>query len=204
MNKGAIRTRFKELLNRNDCTDALADTFIEQSIARIQRTLRVPAMEKQQSYSLSAQTAEIIVPSDLLEIINIYHGFTVLVKIPLSEMTQHKSSGETGTPKYFSQIGEVISLFPEPSTGSVVVNYYGEFADMTSDTDENALAKFASDLIIYGALVYAADNFFDVRAADFKATFAEMRSEIQEQADSAEQSGSFQVVRPVAVLDDGI
>ena len=204
MNKGAIRTRFKELLNRNDCTDALADTFIEQSIGRIQRTLRVPSMEKQQSYSLSAQTAEIIVPSDLLEIIDVYHGFTVLVKIPLSEMTQKKSSGQTGTPQYFSQTGEVISLFPEPSTGSVVVNYYGEFADMASDTDENALAKVAADLIIYGALIYAADNFFDVRAPDFRATFAEIRSEIQEQADQAEQSGSFQVVRPMATLNDGI
>ena len=204
MKKGAIRTRFKELLNRNDCTDALADTFIEQSIGRIQRTLRVPSMEKQQSYSLTARTAEIIVPSDMLEVIHIYHDFTVLVKIPLTEMKQRKNVGETGTPKYFSQIGENILLYPEPSTGSVVINYYGEFDDMASDTDENALAKFASDLIIYGALVYAADNFLDVRAPDFKATFTEMRSEIQEQADQAEQSGSFQVVRPSANLNDGV
>ena len=204
MNKGAIRTRFKDLLNRNDCTDALADTFIDQSIGRIQRTLRVPSMQKQQSYELSSQTSQIIIPSDLLEIIDIYYGFTVLVKIPLTEMLQKKKMGEAGTPKYFSQLGENILLYPEPSAESVIIHYYGEFSAMDSDADENQLAKFASDLIIYGALIYAADNFYDVRLEDFKNTFLEMRSEIQEQADSAEQSGSFQAVRPAVFLDDGM
>lgn len=46
MNKGEIRAHFKALLNRSDITDALADTFIDQGITRIQRSLRVPSMEK--------------------------------------------------------------------------------------------------------------------------------------------------------------
>ena len=74
MNKGQIRAHFKALLNRTDCSDALADTFIDQAITRIQRTLRIPSMEKTQNYSISTQVASIIVPADLIEIMNIYSG----------------------------------------------------------------------------------------------------------------------------------
>ena len=31
MNKGELRAHMKALLNRSDCTDALADTFIDQA-----------------------------------------------------------------------------------------------------------------------------------------------------------------------------
>ena len=66
MNYGQIRTHFKALLNRSDITDALADTFIEQGIARIQRSLRIPSMEKQHNYTFSTQTTKVTLPSDFL------------------------------------------------------------------------------------------------------------------------------------------
>jgi len=53
MNKGEIRAHFIALLNRSDCSNALADTFIDQAITRIQRQLRVPAMEKQNQYNVT-------------------------------------------------------------------------------------------------------------------------------------------------------
>ena len=37
MNKGELRTHIKDVLNRTDITDALVDTFIEQTLSRIQR-----------------------------------------------------------------------------------------------------------------------------------------------------------------------
>ena len=46
MNLGNLRSHFIALLNRSDITNSLADTFIDQSIARIQRQLRIPSMEK--------------------------------------------------------------------------------------------------------------------------------------------------------------
>ena len=51
MNKGNLRSHFKAVLNRSDITDALADTFIDQGIARIQRSLRIPSMEKKHTYT---------------------------------------------------------------------------------------------------------------------------------------------------------
>ena len=46
MNKGELRTHIKDVLNRTDVTDALVDTFIFQTLSRIQRLLRIPSMEK--------------------------------------------------------------------------------------------------------------------------------------------------------------
>lgn len=82
MNKGNLRSHFIAVLNRSDITNSLADTFIDQGIARIQRTLRIPAMEAQQTYAISIQTGSIVVPSDMLELMDAYYDKTTLTRIP--------------------------------------------------------------------------------------------------------------------------
>lgn len=196
MNKGQIRAHFKALLNRTDCSDALADTFIDQAITRIQRTLRIPSMEKTQNYSISAQVASIIVPADLIEIMNIYSGQFTLSRVTLREMKQFKELGETGTPKYFCRQGEDILLYPEPSSGTVSIDYYGQFADLTTDASENSLTVIASDLVTYAALSYASDYFLDERGPLFEQKSGQFLAEVQEQANEAEQAGSLQTIRP--------
>ena len=202
MNYGNLRTHFIALLNRSDITNALANTFLDQAISRIQRTLRIPAMERQQSYSISTQTASIVVPSDLLEIMDIYYDKTALVRIPLHEMLEHKTSSASGTPEFFTRERSNIILYPEPASGSVIVDYYGNFAAMTEDSDENVLAAVASDLITYGALTYAADYFIDERSPLFESKYQSFLAEIKEQAQSAEATGTIQVVRPSAIYQD--
>lgn len=202
MNKGNLRSHFIAVLNRSDITNSLADTFIDQGIARIQRTLRIPIMEAQQTYAISVQTASIVVPSDMLELMDIYFDKTTLTRVPLEEMLQMKDIGETGTPMYFTRERSTLLLYPEPATGTVVVNYYAEFPAMTSDSDENTLAKVASDAIIYAALTYAADYFLDERADLFTSKFGQFIAELQGQSDDADASGSLQVMRPSATFTD--
>ena len=88
MNKGQIRAHFKALLNRSDCPDGLADIFIDQATTRIQRVLRTPAQEAQQTYTISSQTGSITIPNNLLEIMQVYMDGVTLTKIPLHEMIQ--------------------------------------------------------------------------------------------------------------------
>ena len=202
MNKGNIRSHFIAVLNRSDVTNDLADTFIDQGIARIQRTLRIPIMEAQQTYAISNQTASIVVPNDMLELMDIYYDKTTLTRLPLQEMLEMKDTGQTGTPQFFTRERSNLLLFPEPASGSVVVNYYAEFPAMTSDSDENTLAKVASDAMIYGALTYAADYFIDERAELFTAKFGQFVAELQSQSDDADTSGSLQVMRPAATYTD--
>lgn len=203
MNKGEIRAHFKALLNRTDCDDTLADTFINQSIARIERTLRIPPMEKTQTYTIQASTSFVTIPSDFLEITDFYYDSTNLTRVPLGKMVEMSEGGQQGTPTSFSREGEVMKIYPYPTSGTITMNYYASFTDMVSDTDENDLALIGSDLIIYGALAYASDYYLDERGQLFEAKFGQFMTEVQEQANDAETSGSVQSMQPVALYIEG-
>lgn len=201
MNKLALRTHFKALLNRSDITDALADTFIDMGITRIQRNLRVPFMEKQATYPISAATASITLPGDFLEIIDIIYGGHSLDRLTMREMQLHLKTAQAGSPHYFTRQGGSFLLHPTPSSGTVTLNYYASFPDMVIDTDESTLAKVASDLIIYASLAYSADYYIDERAALFEGKYSQFLSEITEQAIDAESVGTVQAIRPHVYFD---
>ena len=73
---------------------------------------------------------------------------------------------------------------------------------MTADTDENDLAAVASDLIIYGALTFAADYYLDERRDIFEAKFQTFLSELQEQANDQELNGGTQAIQPASTYTD--
>jgi len=198
MNYGDLKTHFKNVLNRSDITTALQETFIDQGIQRIQRSLRTPLMEKQREYTISAQAPSVILPTDFLEIMDIYHGTTALQRVPIATMLGYKTNTRSGTPEYFTRESNTLLLYPEPTTGTLTLNYYGEFAAMTDDADENNLAAVASDLIIYAGLTYAADYYLDERAATFEAKYVQFMTELQEQANDQELSGTTQQIQPSA------
>lgn len=198
MNYGDIKTHFKNLLNRSDITDALTVTFIDQGIQRVQRSLRTPLMEKQRSYTISSATASVTLPTDFLEIMDIYHGNQALSRTPLATMLDYKRAARTGTPEYFTRENNELLLYPEPTTGTLTLNYYGQFTDMSADSDESNLAAVAADLIIYAGLTYAADYYLDERSDVFEAKYVAFMTELQEQANDQELSGTTQQIQPSA------
>jgi len=204
MNKGQIRAHFKALLNRSDCTDALADTFIDQALTRIQRLLRIPPMEKQQSYDFTSGTAitQVLVPSDLLEIIDIHYDGVGLTRVPLHEMAALQKVAETGSPTFFTRERELIKIAPLPTSGTLYLNYYSSLDELTTDSSENIITLIASDLLTYTALSYAADYFLDERGPLFEQKSGQFLAEIQEQANAAEQSGMAQLMRPTRIYTD--
>jgi len=204
MNKGELRSHFLALLNRSDCTDALADTFISQAIGRIRRTLRIPSMERQQTYAIDspAGVASIVIPIDLLEIIDIHYQGTALVRLPSREMFNLQQSGETGQPRFFTRVQGSLQISPKPTTGIVYLNYYGEGDALSADSDTNDLTLVGADAITYTALAYSSDYFLDERGPLFDQKSSIFVSEIQEQANGAEQSGASQVIRPSQTFVD--
>jgi len=204
MNKGEIRAHFIALLNRSDCPNALADTFIDQAITRIQRQLRVPAMEKQNEYDVTSVTpvSKVTMPSDLLEVIEMYYDGLALVRIPLNEMVQYQRTNQAGAPRFYCREQSQLRLFPMPDSGSLYLNYYGEQDPLVNDTDTNMFTTIASDLLTYTALSYAADYFLDERGTIFDAKSSSFLLEIQEHSNSSEQSGINQAVRPNLYYED--
>jgi len=159
-------------------------------------------MEKQQSYTLSAATTLLVLPNDFLEIIDLYYDKTSLTRVPLNQIMEYKDANENGTPKFFTRENSSLLIYPHPTSGSVKLNYYGQFVDMAADSDENALAQASSDLIIYGALSYASDYYLDERGPVFDQKFMQFLAEIQEQANDAETSGTVQAMRPTTAYED--
>jgi len=212
MNKGEIRAHFIALLNRSDCSNALADTFIDQAITRIQRQLRVPSMEAQETYDATRGTGrnarstialeEIEIPSNLLEVIDLYYDGDALVRVPLHEMLQYQKTGELGSPKYFCREQNNLRIYPMPTSGILYLNYYKIQDALITDTATNLFTTDASDLLTYTALSYASDYFLDERGALFEQKSGSFLAEIQEQANSSEQSGVNQVVRPTHFYTD--
>ena len=71
MNKGELRTHIKDVLNRSDLSDALTDTFIEHTLTRIQRLLRIPSMERTATQTVAGGYDGFVIPNDFLEIISL-------------------------------------------------------------------------------------------------------------------------------------
>lgn len=182
MNKSQIRSQFKALLNRNDCSDELADTFIEQSLTRIQRTLRVPAMEKSSEYTINDVLGEtFILPSDFLNMKHLYSGDILLEYVDLQRFLSTPKTGDYA--RVYTRIQGALKVRPVPTEGtSVLMIYYGEVPDFTTDTSTNFLSEIAPDLLVYGALSYASDYFIDERKAMFEDTYARVFAELVEQA----------------------
>lgn len=190
MNYGDLKSHFNDLLNRSDITASLTQRFIDQGIARVQRQLRTPLNENVTDYSITGATTHLTLPNDFLEVISLYADEYELTRIPMSKYRQIANNAQTGKPKYFVREQEKLKLFPQPATGTVSLYYYAEFPVMTADSDENKLAQVAPDLIIYAALTYASDFYLDERAELFEIKFNQFLTEIQEQSNDQELSGS--------------
>lgn len=182
MNKAGIRTQLLALLNRNDCTNAIADTFIEQGVARIQRTLRVPAMEKQSLVTVNTVTpGSIVLPDDFLNIKYFYTDWGMMEYKDFATFMQIPQS--VGYPQYYTRVQGELKMKPTPPEGTVITMiYYGEIPDLVSDTDTNFLSIIAPDLLIYAALTFAADFFVDERKQIFEDRFGAIYGEVEEQA----------------------
>jgi hypothetical protein len=196
MNYGDLKAHFNDLLNRSDITSSLTTRFIDQGISRIQRQLRTPLNEKSKTYTITASTSELVLPTDFLEIISLYSSEYELRRTTMSEYRALANNAYTGKPQVFVREQEKLKLFPQPTSGSVTLYYYGEFDAMSADSDENKLAQVAPDLIIYAGLSYGADFYLDERASLFEQKYQAFLSEIQEQANDQELNGGTQSIRP--------
>ena len=202
MNYGDIKSHFDALLNRSDITPALTTLFVDQGITRIQRQLRAPINENVTTYTISSQTASVVLPQDFLEIISLYLGATELQRVPMSKFRELVNNPVAGNPQVFARQQQNLLLHPQPSSGSLTLYYYGEFSQMTQNSDENNLAAVAPDLIIYATLTYAADYYLDERRDVFEAKYNQFLSEIQEQANDQEMNGGVQAIQPTYTFTD--
>lgn len=197
MNKAGIRSQVSALLNRNDATDALLDVFIDQAVARIQRTLRIPSMEKFETYTVTDVAQDTLtLPQDFMSLKYLYVDDRVLEFVDLGRFLATLDAPGS-LPRMYTRVQGALKVKPTPATSTVLnMIYYGEIPDLVVDTDENFLSIIAPDLLIYGALTFAADYFIDERKQLFEDRFAQIYNEIEAQAILSEMDQSALRIQP--------
>ena len=196
MNKAQIRTQVLSLLNRNDCLNSTADSFIDLALSRIQRTLRIAPMERQQDMvSNDAGDNLITIPQDFLSMKYLYSGSTMLEFRDFGTFLSLPDF--TGSPEVYTRARGGLLIKPRPPVGTEIsMIYYGQFDSLVADTDENSLSNVAPDLLIYGALTFAADHFVDDRKQLFEDRYKSIYAELEEQSRMVEWDQSTMAVQP--------
>jgi len=192
MNYGELKAQFLGLLKRRDLTDTQADIFLQQAVARVQRVLRIPPMEKSIAVTYDGDVfkdGKLPIPSDYLRLIAVTAtppgmGEKEVKQADLSTVLRDRWGGAVGRPVSFVRRGGLWHFGPIPPVGTVFrVDYYDEFPKLAKATDSGYLTMGANDLIIYGALSFAGDWFIDKRAPAWEQRFEAIVNEIQNQAD---------------------
>jgi hypothetical protein len=214
MTLGELKAQFKGLLNNNvvNKNDALITTFINQSIMRIQRELRVPFMEKQILFTIPESYTKLAIPADLLELIAIMvdtdNDGILEYELTRTDLTRVMRETQVPgmSPRVFTRQGGSWILGPKPGAGSqVLIHYYAEFAAVSADTDTNTCLKVAWDAVLYGALSAASDYLQDdERGPKFEGRYGQITKQLQDQADSDELTADA-VMAPALPIgsDDG-
>lgn len=204
-----IQTEFLARLNRRDCSATLGKYFIQDGIKRIQRDLRVPAMEK----GIVATIGNIFsggldVPGDLLQLITITSEDTgkELTRRDLETVLKHQKWDAQGYAKIFCRRGSQYLLAPLCNQGDMIrIDYYAAFAPLVNDADTNVLTDIADDLIILAALVEGCSHFSDKRKDDFDTNYKDRLDALNGQAVNDELTGNAKVAPALRLdLDPGV
>jgi hypothetical protein len=193
------------MLNNNvvNKSDTLVGLFLNQSIMRLQRELRVPFMEKQILYTIPDDFTKLAIPSDMLELIAIMSDTDndgileyQLTKSSLTEVVRDSEIPGLPPRRYTRQGGSWI-LGPKPGTGDkILIHYYSEFAALTDDGSTNTALKVAWDAVLYGALAAAYSYLKDVEnRSEAEATYTQITQNLQRMAD-ADELAADAVVAP--------
>jgi hypothetical protein len=192
----AMRQTFIDLLNRTDSQDpdaALVKGFFDSSIQRTQREVRAPCMEVVATIDTDTAVSALAVPVDWLQSkALVWDDGSDGGEVDEVELgTYYRRKNEVlAVPTMYVRQGPVFLINSAiPAGCEAYLIYYGENAPLVNDTDETILAKVAPDLIIYGALTYAADYYTDDRKDTWEAKWQFFREQIQSQATEGESEG---------------
>ena len=206
MTYAEIRTHLIQILNRSDCTNALADTFIEQGMQRSQRILKLTSQERIDSVTVGPGFTGLDIPNDFIAPIAVYsdagtYADRKLRRVSLAHYLETPAQG--GLPLVWTKDDIQIKVRPAPSEGSnLKLLYLGEFEPFEGDDSLTTLSTVSPQLFIYGGLVFAGDYFIDDRQPVWEDRYLKIVAELQAQSDEEELAGGA-VIQPAYMFNDG-
>jgi len=212
MNYGELKAALRAEVNRKDITDALAAGFITRAQDRLERWPQVDPlkmaprpsfMQKFLSFSIDPESVTpgvFTVPTDFIELINLYSGTVELERVDMSKLIR-TSEENVGTSRYFVQTGSQIRMRPYPLADTVFyLHYYGCEAPLVEDEDINAWSVTGVDALLYGAAENACRHYEDERLDSYKVDFLRALGDMQDQSLSEDFSGPM-TIQPAYLFD---
>jgi hypothetical protein len=187
-----LKAQFSALLNRRDLTASLTTTFYQMAVQRIQRELRVPAMESLLPLTTDG-TDTLTIPGDYLEAIALFISDNTnnrrMTRCDLNTIMQKRML--YGLPTHFHRIRGNFIIGPVPPTGQTIyLSYYQDASGLSADTDHNWLTDASPDLLIYAMLSYAANYYADDRKQVWEQTYLQIANDLQDMAVQDELAGA--------------
>lgn len=164
---GTFRTLLKDTLNRRDCTDARADTFVDMALQRINRNLDHHVREATLTYTVISTNGEtaINLPADAGKKI-----VEVLVDGVPVQSYPDRTSLMNWYLGYTKRANTLVFNQTLPKDTVVQVIYWRDFA-RPGDNATNDLFAAMYPLVLYGALAEAGMYFEHTRTAEWSGTF---------------------------------
>jgi NAD(P)-dependent dehydrogenase (short-subunit alcohol dehydrogenase family) len=194
---------FQAILNRDDCSTAQANVFMQQGMQRIQRDCRIPSMERQQIINVgSSGTPMVLLPADIVALQDIIWtpGPASLCSTPRAlKKTSYRDllcKQQLSFPEWYARVQGQYWIAGRAAEGDTLqILYWGNFSDFPTGDDDNELSASTPDFAVYAALSFAADNFEHPLAAQWESRYQAIKAEVQMMADSLEAEGGPQSIQ---------
>ena len=180
-----LSTAIGDYLARSDLTTFIPN-FVQNCEEKLYRELRISAMEKALSVSISSGVAA--VPSDYLEMRYAYlttSPITWLERLSPEDIYSRYPSRSGGgeIPKFYAREGTDFIFGPYPGAYTMAGIYYAKLTLLRNDVDgTNWFTTNAPDLLLYGSLLEA-EPFIknDARLALWRQMYAESLALVKRQ-----------------------
>lgn len=187
-------------LNRDDLTARIPD-YIALFEARMNRTLRVPAMEVELTASTTSETYAL--PADCLSVRQVALDAdpdTVLIPMSPVGLRATYPNAASGTTAAYAITGTNLKLAPPPSSAvTLVINYYRQIPALTSTANTNWLLTAHPDAYLFGALAMAEAHLMnDDRVGFWKSELGQIVAEIMSTGTKYRTPGSPLAMRGAA------
>lgn len=157
-----LKTSIASWLAQDDLT-AYIDDFIDIAEARVNRILRIRAMETTANVTLTASSASAALPADYLEMRRIYLDGSPQYLLSFSTPEQiGMVANDSGRPKFYTIRGDYMD-FPGPADSAYVakLHYYAKFTALSDSNTSTWLTTNYPQVLLYGALRAAAEFIHD-------------------------------------------
>lgn len=192
---------FRSILNRNDCTDAQARTFLDQGIRRVQREVRFPSQERlvQVNPTVGVALTQFTIPGDMLVPIDVFivegSRQRALVKLSYRDLLAIPATNDAAG--YARHLGTVQIRGTVPGDCYLLFHYFGDFTAFVNDADENELSAAAPDLGVYAGLIYGGRHFQSDLLGSWTETYKEVLNEMRGLMIDTDAEGGPQAMQPM-------